>query len=415
MSYRSLWKWNAVVAGVALGSVLNLAAAQAAAPIKIGFVGGISGPCGGLVGSELKAVRLGVAQLNKAGGLLNRKIELIVRDSKTRPDEGAKLARDLIVNQKVDVLTGVCSSAVLLAMTAVSGELKVPLYATVANTQRANIQAFQPYFWQTQANALGEATAAAEFVAQHKTWKKVVPMGFDYEWGRTSVKTFVKHLKTLRPDMVIADPIYPKLGEANMTSYITAALAQKPDVIYAAVFGSGLINLVKQGKSYGLFKRSNLVTLMTVDVMQSLGKAMPDKGIDGWSRAPFYELMGNPKTRAFVKAFRAKYNKYPDDWAMLGYDGLMFYADVIRKAGSVAAPKVIKALTEVSYNGLRGKGMTVRALDHQMSAPVWVGVVTKTSKYPFPIMTDVIRVGPDKTMPSVALVKAVRAKAKKNN
>jgi len=369
----------------------------------------------GLVGSELKAVRLGVAQLNKAGGLLNRKIDLIVRDSKTKPNEGAKQARDLIVNEKVDVLTGVCSSAVMLAMTAVSGELKTPLYSTIGNTQKANIQAFQPYFWQTQANALGEASAAAEFVALHKNWKTVVPMGFDYEWGHTSVDTFVSHLKRLRPDMVIAEPLFPKIGEANMTSYITAALTKNPDVVYEAVFGSGLINLVKQGKSFGLFKRSNLVTLMTVDVMQSLGNAMPDKGVAGYARAPFFELMGNPKAKAFVEAFKAKYNKYPDDWAVLGYDGLMFYAEVVKKAGSTDADKVIKALTKVSYDGLRGKGMTVRALDHQMSAPVWVGVVTKTGKYPFPIMKAVVRVGPDKTVPLAALVKALRAKAKSNN
>lgn len=394
-------------------AVIGLAGpVSAQEPIRIGYAADMSGACGPLVDGATKAFRLGVEELNKAGGLLGRKIEVIERDTKTRPDEGAKEARDLIVNSKIDLLTGVCSSAVMLAETAVSAELKVPFYSAIGNTQAVNIDKFQPYFWQTQANVLMEASGAAEYVAQNKAWKKIVPLAFDYEFGHTSVKTFSEHLKKIRPDVEIAAPIYVKLGESNMTSYITAVLAQKPDAVYGPLFGSGLVNFVKQGRSFGFFDQTNLITLTTVDFLQSMGKEMPPKGVVGFARAPFTALLGNPKAKAFVDAYKAKYNTEPSDWAVLTYDGLMFYAEAVKKAGSVKADDVIKAVTSIKYSGLRGNDMTVRAFDGQMNAPIWVGAVAPDPAYPYSILKDVTRIEASKTMPSEEQVKALRAAAK---
>jgi branched-chain amino acid transport system substrate-binding protein len=399
--------------GLATGLAMGLAAgaAQAADPVKVGFVGGISGACGPLVASELNAVKMGVAELNAKGGIVGRKVELVIRDSKSKPDEGAKMARDLVINEDVDVLTGVCSSSVMLAISAVSKELKTPFYSTIGSTQKGNIESFQPYFWQTQANAMMEAIAAAEYVAKNKQWKRITPMGFDYEWGHTSVKSFVSKLKELRPDVEIADPIYPKIGEKNMTPYITAALSSNPDAVFAAVFGGGLVNLIKQGKSFGMFERSNLVTLMTVDTMQALGKDMPKKGVYGISRAPFYAMMDNPKAKAFVDAYKKAHGDYPPDWAVSGYDGLMYYAAAAEAAGSVDADKLLKAVTSISHDGLRAAGMKVRAFDGQMNAPSYVGAVTHDSPYGFPIMNGLVKVDGEKVMLPESVIADMRAKA----
>ena len=396
----------------ALAAVAMLSgAAFAQQPIKIGYAADMSGVCGPLVDGATKAFKLGVEELNKGGGLLGRKIEVIERDTKTRPDEGAKEVRDLIVNHKVDVVTGVCSSAVLLAETAVSAEFKVPFYSAIGSTQTANIEKWQPYFWQTQPNALMEAVAAAEYVARNKNWKKIVPLAYDYEWGHTSVKAFSEHLKKLRPDVEIAAMVPVKLGETNLTSYITAVLAQKPDAVYGAIFGGGLVNLVKQGKGFGFFQQTNLVTLTTVDFLQSMGADMPDRGMSGFSRAPFYALLDNAKAKAFTETFKARYNKDPDDWAVLAYDGLMFYAEAVKQAKSTRAEDLMKAVTSIRYAGLRGN-MMVRPLDGQMNAPSWVGTVGKNPNYPYMVLKDVVRIEADKTMPSEAAIKAGRAAAK---
>jgi branched-chain amino acid transport system substrate-binding protein len=398
------------LAALCVGSLLAFPASAQEA-IRIGYAADISGVCGSLVDGATKAFRMGVEELNKGGGLIGRKIEVIERDTKTRPDEGAKEVRDLIVNHKVDVITGVCSSAVMLAETAVSAEFKVPFYSGIGATQTANIEKWQPYFWQIGPNALMEAVAAAEYVAQNKNWKKVVPLAYDYEWGHTSVKAFADHLKKLRPDVEIAPMVPVKLGETNLTSYITAVLAQKPDVVYGAIFGGGLVNLVKQGKTFGFFEQTNLVTLTTVDFLQSMGAEMPTKGMHGFARAPFFALLENPRAKAFAATYKARYAKDPDDWAVLAYDGLMFYADAVNMAKSTKADELMKAVTSLKYSGLRG-AMTVRALDGQMNAPSWVGMLGSDPSYSYLVIKNPVRVEADKTMSTEAYIRAARAATK---
>ncbi len=402
---KNVGRAAALVAGVALAG-----AVFAQQPIRIGYAADMSGVCGPLVDSATKAFRMGVEELNKAGGLAGRKIEVIERDTKTKPDEGAKEVRDLIVNHKVDLVTGVCSSAVLLAETAVAGEFKVPFYTAIGATQTANLEKWHPHYWQTQPNALMEAVAAAEYVALNKDWKKIATLAYDYEWGHTSVNAFVAHLKKLRPDVEITPMVPVKLGETNLTSYITAVLSQKPHAVYGAIFGGGLVNLVKQGKSFGFFEQTNLVTLTTVDFLQSMAADMPAKGVHGFSRGPFY-LLGNAKAKAFTDAYKARYSKDPDDWAVLAYDGLMFYAAAVRQAKSAKADDVMKAVSSVRYDGLRGT-MSVRALDGQMDAPTWVGRVGKDPKFPYAVLQDAVRIGAERTMLAEDAVKAARAKAK---
>jgi branched-chain amino acid transport system substrate-binding protein len=396
-------------AALALGAGAAQAQAQ---PLRIGFVGGITGACAQIVDGELKAMEMAVADLNAAGGLLGRKLELVKRDSKTRPDEASKVTRELVTSEKVEMLTGVCSSAAMLAMIPVAAEAKIPLLSAVGNSQKANIENFSPYFIQTQANAMQEAAAAAQFVARNPQWKKVALAGYDYEWGQTSVKVFAEELKRLRPDVQLADPVFIKLGETNMTSYITALMSREPDVVFAAVFGGGLTNLVKQGAGFGIFAKTELVTLTTYDFLMGAGDAIPLGRVHGISRAPINFLMSNPKVKSFADKYKAAHGVVPNDWALSGYDAIMFWAETVKAAGSTQGDKVIAASRTVSYDGLRAKGLKVRALDGLMNAPSYVGTVGKEAGYDFPVLTKVVVVEAETTMPSEALVTRMRAAAK---
>ena len=380
-------------------------------PIKVGFAADLTGACGALSEDGLNGAKIAAAEINEAGGVLDRQLELIVRDTQTKPDEGAKVARQLITDDKIDVLTGVCSSAVMLAESAVSAELKTPFYAAIGSTQRANIELFQPYFWQVQANATMEAYAAAEYVAKHPEWKRISFLGSDYEWGHTSVAAFTERLKELRPDMELAPPTYAKVGETSMAPYITATLNQSPDAVFAPLFGPSLGAVLKQGQGFGFFQRTALITLVTVDTLQSQGNSMPDN-VYGIARAPFFALEQTPEVTGFVEKYRAEFNEYPTDWAVNAYDGLKFYAEAVRHAGTTEADAVIKALGEVKYDGLRENGLYVRALDGQMNAPVYMGKVTKSEEYGFPILTEVEKFEGAPLMPAEDFITAARAAAK---
>src|SRR3546814_231436 len=203
------------------------------------------------------------------------------------------------------MLTCMCSWAVLLSTIPVANEAKIPILAAVANTQKANLEDFSHYFIQTQANAMQEAAAAAQFVARHKNWEKVAIAAYDYEWGQTSSKVFTDELRRLRPDMHIDAPMYIKLGESNMTPYITALMARQPDVIFAVMFGGGLNNLVKQGDGYGLFKKTDLVTLTTYDFLMSAGSSIHPGKVHGIARAPINSLMNNHKPKDLITRSKA--------------------------------------------------------------------------------------------------------------
>lgn len=383
--------------------------ARAAEPVRIGFVGGLSGACGALTQSQLNGAQMALEAINANGGVLGgRPLELIVKDSKTKPDEGARLARELIVGDKVSLLTGPCSSAVMLAVSAVSKEFKVPLWSAVGNSQRANIEFWHPYFYNVQANALVEALAAAEYAAR-MGWKRVVGIGYDYEWGHMTVDTFAARLKELNPEAEVVAKVWPKIGETNMTSYVTAALANEPDAIFAAVFGGGARNLIRQGQAYGMLERTKLFTFLTVDALKALDAGTPD-GIIGYNRAPFFGLSGD-KVDAMVAAYKAKYNEMPDDWAILGFDGIMMAADALNAAGSTDADAYMTALHGLTFDGLRGP-ISIRAEDGDANAPVFIGTTVTTPDYPFAVMKDVIRIDSNKVRPDVAAIEVMRAAAR---
>ena len=405
-------KGSALTALVA-GTLFYVGVALAEQPIKIGYAADISGACGMLTDGQTKGFKLGVDELNKSGGLLGRKIEIIERDTKTRPDAGAKEVRDLIVSEKVDVITGGCSSAVLLAENAVSAEFKVPFYSTIGISEKLNLEKFQPYFWMTPANTLMKGKMWAEVVARHKDWKKISTLGYDYEMTHTTLTAFRAHLKKLRPDIEVSEVVVAKLGETNFSSQILAVLGQKPDAVLSLIYGGGMINLISQGKSFGFFEKTNLVTYGSVDFLTALTGIAPERGLYVAARAPFNAFYENPKAKAFIDAYKARYNKVPDDWAVLGYEGVMYYAAAVRQAKTTEANAVMKAVTSIKYSGLRDSNLSVRALDGQMNAPLWYGTVGMDPQYHHLVMKNITRIDGINLMMSEDEIKAQRSAATK--
>ncbi|MEE8436381.1 MAG: ABC transporter substrate-binding protein [bacterium] len=399
------------MAACALLLAVFLAAGQTAmgaTPIKIGYVGGISGACGGLTHSVIKAMKIATKEINDAGGVLGHKIRVIYRDSKTKPDEGAKQARDLILSEKVKILVGTCSSSIYMAINPISKQFKVPFFSALSGSHRPTIDFFHPYVFQLNPHTLMEGKALAVY-AHKQGWKKIVTMGLDYEWGRVTVQVFVDELKKLDPSVKISKQFWPRFGESNYTSYITAALAEKPEVIMTVFFGGHTNSLIKQGKAYGLLKRTTLLTFLSTESFISLGTQIPD-GVHGWARAPFYAMKSAAVDR-FVKKYRAaNKGEYPNDWGLLAYDEMYFLAETIKRAGGTDPDKIRKAATSFTFNSLRGP-LRMRAIDQTLNSPVYIGVSKKLPQYPFPVMVNVQKI--TDTHPSEATVRRLRAAAKK--
>src|SRR5262245_43241239 len=270
-------------------TLLVLAGVAEAQTVKIGTATDLTGIGALIAKAGVAGMEVGVEELNKKGGLLGKKVELIVRDAKLRPEIGSRELKELVLNEQIDLALGPVSSGVGLAMSEVAKEFRVPICMHTSNTERMTVERGHRYIFQLVPNTFMEGTMVALRAAEKPEWKRIVVIGPDYDYGRTVAAAFTAKIRQLRPDVEIAKEFWPKLGEPDFTSYITGILAQKPDVLYSILWGGDMLAFIKQGKPYGLFDKLPLIWLSELDTLRALGSEMFE-GVMGDSRAHFYAI-----------------------------------------------------------------------------------------------------------------------------
>src|SRR5262249_40088278 len=223
--------------------------------IKVGYPMILSGP-GALFGEpSLKGAQMFVEEINAKGGVLGRKIELVVRDTKGNADEAVRVARDLILRENVDFLFGTLTSAEGPAVSPIAKENKNVFVVPVVKTdQLLTPENLHPYVFRTTTNTTIEGRTAAEIMAKWANLKRVGTMSPDYAFGQDVTKAFVTHLKKIRPDIEIIDQQWPKLGETDYTPFINAQMAKKPDAVFSSLWGGHFVTFAKQAKALKYFE-----------------------------------------------------------------------------------------------------------------------------------------------------------------
>lgn len=390
--------------------VVSVGAAHAQT-VKIGTATDLTGIGALIAKAGVAGMEVGVEELNKKGGLLGRKVELIVRDSKLRPEIGARELKELILNEKIDLALGPVSSGVGLAMSEVAKELKVPICMHTSNTERMTVERGHRYIFQLVPNTFMEGTMVATRAAEKKEWKRYVLIGPDYDYGRTVAAAFTAKMAQLRPDAEIVKEFWPKLGEPDFTSYITGILAQKPDVLYSILWGGDIVGFLKQAKPYGLFDKMPLIWLSELDTLRALGPDMME-GVMGHTRAPFYAIK-TKEIGGFIEKYREKTKDYPSDWAIQAYDCVSVLAQAAEAAKSLDREKVVDVLASGrKFKTLRGD-VYFRKEDHMGSVPYYAGWVKKTPAYSFMTLTDVRTYPAEQIWRPVADIEKEREKVKK--
>ena len=141
-------------------------------PIKIGAIYDFAGPCYMYSESAINGIRIAMDEINAKGGILGRKLDLIVRDTEAKVDVGARETKDLILREKVNFLMGPCSSGVSLAMQVVHSEAKVMRVVGIANTEGMTVDKFTPYIFQVVPNTYMEATANTRYLMKKSLQQK---------------------------------------------------------------------------------------------------------------------------------------------------------------------------------------------------------------------------------------------------
>src|SRR5256712_5969004 len=227
--------------------------AEAQKPIKVGVPLPLSGPPALFGEPAAKGAQMFVDELNAKGGVLGRKIELLMRDSKADAIEAVRVARELILKENVDFLMGTLTSAEGPAVSVVAKENKIVFIAPIPKTdQLTAADKLHPYVFRVAANTTMEGRSAAEIVAKWPV-TKIATMSFDYAYGQDVTKAFVDHLKKIKPRVQIVDQQWPKLGEQDYNPFINAQMAKKPEAGVSSIWGGFFVTYSKQAKALGVF------------------------------------------------------------------------------------------------------------------------------------------------------------------
>lgn len=369
---------------------------------------------GALYSSEqVKAIQLAVDEINSQGGLLGKhKIKLFTADTQTKPDVGVRVVKDLILRDGIKALINDYSSAVAMAVKPICKEYKVLHIAAISNSENITKINYSPYTFQVVPNSYMQAKASAIAIAKmakEKGWKKFVTIASDYEWGRSTQQEAVKFLKEFAPELTLVKEFWPRLGETQFTSYITSIMSIQPDFVYGSLASKDNVAWMEQAKAYGFFDKIPYPgSLISVSELILEAKTLP-RGIIGLTRAPFFAHLDNKMMDNFVKNYKAKYNQYPTDWAVMGYDAVYALKQGIEKAKSINTEDVKDAMKGMTVNLTRGK-LKFREIDNQLRCSSYVGVVADDPKYPFPIYKNIIEIkGEESERPEKEILEARKA------
>jgi len=375
--------------------------ASAQKAIKVGMPIPLSGPPALFGDPASKGAQMYVDELNAKGGVLGRKIELIVRDSKADANEAVRVAREMILKDNVDFLVGTLTSAEGPAVSVVAKENKIVFIAPIPKTdQLTAADKLHPYVFRIAANTTMEGRSAAEIVAKWPV-TKVATIAFDYAYGQDVTRAFVEHIKKIKPSVQIVDQQWPKLGEQDYNPFINAQMAKKPEAIVSSIWGGFFVTYAKQGKALGMFDavKYNFLGLGEAGTPETTKSMGADYPVGIWANTYDAFYWGETAAHREYTEKLSKYLKdeYPSSWAIQGYTGMQFLAEAIKKAGSTDSDKVSKALLGLTIDTPIGK-QTIREKDHQANRGQLYGKTVKDPKFPFPIIKPIEYVDPTKFM-----------------
>lgn len=394
---------NRLLAGAAaLAAASFVVPAFAQEPIKIGELNSYKNFAAFLEPYK-KGWELAVEEVNAAGGVLGRKIEIVSRDDNGVPGDAVRVAEELLSREKVAFLIGTFPSNVGLAVADFAKQRKTLFIAAEPLTDKIVWDAGNAYTFRLRTSTYMQTAMLILDAAKlkKKRWAIVYP---NYEYGQSATAAFKKLLKEKQPDVEFVTEQAPPLGKIDAGAVAQALADAKPDAIFSSLFGPDLAKFVREGQQRGLFKGIEVFNLLAGE--PEYLDPLKDEAPVGWyvTGYPWYDIK-TPEHQKFLAAYQAKFKDYPRLGSVVGYSTVMSAVAVIKKAGSLDQDKLIAAMAGLQHSTPFGN-ITYRALDHQSTMGAYVGRIgVKDGKG---IMTEWRFVDGKDALPSDEEVKKMR-------
>jgi branched-chain amino acid transport system substrate-binding protein len=319
--------------------------------IKIGEFGSLTGDNASFGTSQNEGVQMAVEEINNAGGVLGKKIDLTVEDNQTKQGQTTTIVRKLISQDHVVALVGEVASSKTLEAAPIAQEAKIPLIATAATNPK--VTQVGDYIFRVCFIDDFQAVVIARFILENLHKTKVAFMTDvkqDYSVGLTQ---FAKDYLLKNGGQVVKQQSYSS-GDKDFRAQLTDIKSADPDVIIITGYYPEASLIVRQGRQLGI-------------------KAVFAGG-DGWDGSSLIPVGGkaiegayfsnhfstedkSPAVQEFVTKYKKKYNnKTPDAFAALGYDAVNLLADAIKRAGGTDSEKLRDAIADTKdFPGVTGK------------------------------------------------------------
>lgn len=348
----------------ATASMTGIASAQDT--VKLGLLHSLSGTFAIAEASLVDAEKLAVEEINAAGGVLGRKIEVILEDGASDNAVFAEKARKLLSRDKVAAIVGCYSSATRKAvLPALSREKGLLYYPTYFEGQELDKQVIY-----TSQEATQSVIAAVNWLAREKG-KSIFLVGSDYIYPRTCNK-IAKPTIASAGGKVVGEEYIP-LGNTEFSSIINKIKAAKPDCIYSTVVGGSNVAFYKQLRAAGLdgSKQVLLSTVVSENEVDGIGK---DNAEGYYACMGYFQSIKSPANEKFVKAFKAKFgqDRVIGDPMQCAYNSVYLWKLAVEKAKSFDVDKVIAASSNLELEAPEGK-VRIHSTNHHVWKKVRVG------------------------------------------
>ena len=332
-----------------------------------------TGPYASMGLDQVRAAELAVEEINAAGGVLGKQVQIIKRDSQSKAPLSTTNVTELIDKEGCKMIFGGSSSGVAVAAGKVCQEKQVPFFGTLTYSTATTGTEGRRFTFRECYNAWPGAKVLAEYMNQNFAGKKYLYITADYTWGHTTEESFRRFTNT--QDTSVHKGMLTPFPGATVDDFkraISFAKLVKPDVLVLVLFGKDMENAVRQATAMGLKSQMQIVVPNLTLGMADGGGAKVMEGVVGslpWCWEVPYKY-GFERGKQFVETYAAKHQRYPSTSGASAYTIMYEWKAAAERAGSFDGPAVVKALEGHSYTLLKDE-QTWRKWDHQSIQTVY--------------------------------------------
>jgi branched-chain amino acid transport system substrate-binding protein len=376
-------------AGAAALSFPAVLRAQSKDPLRIGCPLPLTGPFAALAADMQRGAQLAEEQLNAAGGVMGRKVEVLFRDDQLKPAVGAQRTKELIENDKALFIVGGLAAHVQMAINEQTKKSKVLYISTSQSDEISAKPDTSSITFHEALNPTITSRVMGTWIAQNlgKKWWIIYA---DYAWGKQNNAVLTETLAKQGGTLLGTTP-YP-LGSAEFSAHLPKIQAAKPDVLVNVAPGADNIALHKQVISFGMKKTMKMAQpLLWISYLKEGGAELYQDvyGAINW----YWELQDSiPTAKKFVEASMKKFNVPPGDYGAYSYSGVLEVARGVELAKSTDAEAVANALRKnPTYDHFKGKQWW-RTCDNKSFQDLWIVKAKDKAKGDWGLMDIVAKV-----------------------